>query len=1083
MDLAGTPRLLNCVNYDIYLLNTKNGNVERLTTLEDTGEYNPSWSPDGKRIVHDVTDANFHTLYITDIKTRVSKPLPGADGGNDADWSPDGSWILFDRGPYGDPSLYLLPPAGGTPTLLVENAISGDWSPDSQRVVFEREGMIWTANIAGGDETLITETGHNPVWSKDGLWIAYDLDGDLWKVGVDLNGSRTGEPVQLTSGPVTEGGATWSNNGKSLAFSSDASGDFDIWEISSAAGAPIQLRGTLGFGDYDPAYSNNGQYIAYDGAMEPSLPHVESDARLNSYALVDWPTGQLINVHIDDPATGRTPDYRTAFTPDGSANLYSFQPDLDLRPGFVIQARSMYFEKVLVVSELAATSVDAENGIVSGVATSNHAFYMVTDGDHFRLPIGLDVTADENGNWSVDFSGYDTPLPWEWFTGGEMFEWDEDGDLTHARWHVHQEVVEVWLAQNEIRAFDWPVDTDLQVNVYDPETDQVHEYFERTVPQDWFDGSAVVINAGDLQLLPGMTVTVTDGSTEKSTVIQNIKITSINVDNDIVSGYAPPNASLDLGSFEDSPVFRFFNADDNGDWFIDYREPSLNGVAVDLNPGDDLRLFLREEDKDSTVWEAFAPHTRFTVFPEWEWFDGYDWPDGAMILITVEGKPECETAVESPGFFFNGPFGEGCDVVAGDAVTFTDGVTTRTHIVQNLAVTNVDLEANTIAGTADEGAIVYAWVHEYGYDMQLQVEDGTWLADFGSAGLDLVENMGGRSEIRDEFGNATAVDWYIPNPRFVVFPEWEWFDGLDWPDGALVDITVLDKPECTTQVESWGSFFNGPFGEGCDLAIGDTVTFTDVGTLRIHTVQNLAVTAAHEVENTVIGTADAFSKIYVWPHATGQQLEVTADENGNWQVDFTDVFDLVPGECGRSEVRDEAGNATAVDWCVPNPHVVVQITDDWFRAETFLPNTALNFWIYDAPGGSLLLESTTPETDAGGTITHWVGDQVDLLPGYQVIVSDGVTTKEIMLEALSFDVFDASLGLLQGTAPEPFGRSVWVGIGWENDGWSMDITTNDTGTWIADFGMPVPAEYDWVVAQIFDLDGDASEVRPAIIID
>ena len=75
VDLAGTPRLLNCVNYDIFLLNTKNGKVERLTTLENTGEYNPSWSPDGKRIVHDVTDANFHALYITDIKTRMSQPL------------------------------------------------------------------------------------------------------------------------------------------------------------------------------------------------------------------------------------------------------------------------------------------------------------------------------------------------------------------------------------------------------------------------------------------------------------------------------------------------------------------------------------------------------------------------------------------------------------------------------------------------------------------------------------------------------------------------------------------------------------------------------------------------------------------------------------------------------------------------------------------------------------------------------------------------------------------------------------------------------------------------------------------------
>jgi hypothetical protein len=33
---------------------------------------------------------------------------------------------------------------------------------------------------------------------------------------------------------------------------------------------------------------------------------------------------------------------------------------------------------------------------------------------------------------------------------------------------------------------------------------------------------------------------------------------------------------------------------------------------------------------------------------------------------------------------------------------------------------------------------------------------------------------------------------------------------------------------------------------------------------------------------------------------------------------------------------------------------------------------------------------------------------------------------------------------------------------------------------MADFGQPVPSDYQWVAAQIFDDDGDASEVRPAV---
>ena len=118
-------------------------------------------------------------------------------------------------------------------------------------------------------------------------------------------------------------------------------------------------------------------------------------------------------------------------------------------------------------------------------------------------------------------------------------------------------------------------------------------------------------------------------------------------------------------------------------------------------------------------------------------------------------------------------------------------------------------------------------MHEYGYDQFITITDGTWSADFGAAGLDLVENMGGRAEIRDGEGNATAVDWWLPNPRFVVFPEWEWYDGLDWPDGATVDITVEGKAECTTSGTSGGNFFNGGFPEGCDVQAGDTVIFSD----------------------------------------------------------------------------------------------------------------------------------------------------------------------------------------------------------------------------------------------------------------
>ncbi len=194
--LPDTPKALSCINYDIYTMNIKTGQVERITTMEGTGEYDPSWSPDGKYIVHDVVYPPFpfgQDLYITNVKTKESVPLPGGEGGNDAAWSPNGQWIVFDAWPEMEgelPNLYLVSPEGGTPEMVQTDAVHADWAPNSRYLVYQKEteGSLWTTSIQGGVENLIAPWGFTPAWSPDGQWIAYELDCDLWKMRVNLNG-------------------------------------------------------------------------------------------------------------------------------------------------------------------------------------------------------------------------------------------------------------------------------------------------------------------------------------------------------------------------------------------------------------------------------------------------------------------------------------------------------------------------------------------------------------------------------------------------------------------------------------------------------------------------------------------------------------------------------------------------------------------------------------------------------------------------------------------------------------------------------------------------------------------------------
>ena len=264
-DLEGTPKTLSCANYDLYTMNIKTGQIERITSQEDTGEYDGSWSPDGRYIVYHLASLFYQDLYITEVATQVTVPLLGGEGGNAASWSPNGQWIVFDRLVNDDPNLYLISPQGGTPEMIRADAVNADWSPNSRMLVYQRfsDGSLRTANINGGKENLIALQGDTPEWSPNGQWIAYAWDGDLWKVQVNEQGVPLGDPIQLTSGEAWDYGPTWMNNSRSIVFSSDYLGDHDLWVIPAWGGEPEFLTGVPGWGDYDPKVSNNGNYVVW----------------------------------------------------------------------------------------------------------------------------------------------------------------------------------------------------------------------------------------------------------------------------------------------------------------------------------------------------------------------------------------------------------------------------------------------------------------------------------------------------------------------------------------------------------------------------------------------------------------------------------------------------------------------------------------------------------------------------------------------------------------------------------------------------------------------------------------------------
>jgi WD40 repeat protein len=98
----------------------------RLTTGNDSGA---SWSPDGSRIAFVRFGCSSGGIYVMDADgghvTRLTTSTSQDGGDRDVHWSPDGRSIVFSRGSeYGD--LYIVSSSGGTPRLLVKNAVA-DW--------------------------------------------------------------------------------------------------------------------------------------------------------------------------------------------------------------------------------------------------------------------------------------------------------------------------------------------------------------------------------------------------------------------------------------------------------------------------------------------------------------------------------------------------------------------------------------------------------------------------------------------------------------------------------------------------------------------------------------------------------------------------------------------------------------------------------------------------------------------------------------------------------------------------------------------------------------------------------------------
>jgi TolB protein len=215
----------------IYMARADGSRMKRVTYVREF-EYQPDWSPDGRKLLLRVDAAEGRPgtgVYLATLGRRRAVNLSAVSGvvGGDPDWSPDGKRIAFVGKQKGDAhfGIYVMNADGSNPRRVAPadwESQYPDWSPDGRKIVFtgvRSSGFdLYLMNADGSGMRRLTRTPDEenwPIWSPDGKQIVYSFR-DVLKV-MDADGSH--------SSTLTDGGEpSWSPDGRWIAFDCGISG-------------------------------------------------------------------------------------------------------------------------------------------------------------------------------------------------------------------------------------------------------------------------------------------------------------------------------------------------------------------------------------------------------------------------------------------------------------------------------------------------------------------------------------------------------------------------------------------------------------------------------------------------------------------------------------------------------------------------------------------------------------------------------------------------------------------------------------------------------------------------------------------
>jgi len=280
---SGTPG-----TQDIYIVPVTGGQPRRVT-FDNVHIENPTWTADGREIVFASNRGGMMNLWRIPVSGGEAKQLPvGEFGATAPTISRQGNRLAFVQN-TSDSNMYRLSLEGsrGKESTMIASSTQYDcnpsFSPDSKQIAFESERSgqheIWVSDRDGTNPTQLTSLGSvsgSPFWSPDGQQIAFDSQEkigatrDIYVVNSQGGSSRLLTPVDDYDDMVP----CWSRDGQWIYFTSNRSGDWQVWKVSPTKGDLVQVTRHGGGIAFE---AEDGKYLYYGKQKDPGIWKVPVD--------------------------------------------------------------------------------------------------------------------------------------------------------------------------------------------------------------------------------------------------------------------------------------------------------------------------------------------------------------------------------------------------------------------------------------------------------------------------------------------------------------------------------------------------------------------------------------------------------------------------------------------------------------------------------------------------------------------------------------------------------------------------------------------------------------------------------------